>query len=86
MRCCAYSTSRRTDSCSRSTSSERRYQNADTMAARNSSTAAIGASIATASCSTGVCLRHHVRHQDSGEALTALRATASGEERGMGGV
>ncbi len=56
----------RTDSCSRSTSSVRRYQKAETMAARNSSTAAIGASMATASCSTGVCRRHHLRHQDSG--------------------
>ncbi len=53
------------------------------MAARKSNTAAMGASIATASCSTGVCLRHHLRHQDRGEAFTALRATANGEEKGM---
>ncbi|MCY1381408.1 hypothetical protein D9M69_693110 [compost metagenome] len=83
MRCCAYSTSRRTDSCSRSTSSVRRYQNAETMAARNSSTAAIGASMATASCSTGVCWRHQRRHHESGDAFTALRATDSGEEKGI---
>jgi len=42
--------------------------------------------MATASCSTGVWRRHHLRHQDSGEAFTALRATASGEERGMGRI
>jgi hypothetical protein len=64
-------------------SSVRKYQKAETMAARNSSTAAIGASMATASCSTGVWRRHQRRHQDRGDAFTALRATASGEEKGM---
>ena len=56
------------------------------MAARKRMTAASGTSIATESCSTGVCRRHQRRHQPSGEAFTALRAAASGLKKGIGRV
>ncbi|MNV26709.1 hypothetical protein D3C71_1178340 [compost metagenome] len=69
-RCCAYSTSRRRASCSRSASSARKYQNAATMAARNISTAAKGASAANRSCRVGDNPRHHLRHQRAGAATT----------------
>jgi hypothetical protein len=44
--CCATSVSRLTASCSRSNSSLRRYQNAEMIAARNSSTESSGPSVA----------------------------------------
>jgi hypothetical protein len=68
-RCWAYSRSRLRASCSRSTSSSRRYQKAATMAARNSSTAASGASMAKRSWRWGDWLRHHRCHHARGGGL-----------------
>ena len=73
-RCWAYSTSRLRASCSRSTSSARKYQKAATMAAMNSSTAASGARAAKRSWRAGERLRHHVRHQRAGVARGAAGA------------
>ena len=66
-----------TASCSRSISSSRRYQKAETMAARNSSTAASGASIAKRSWRPGVWRRHQRRHHGAGGAAS-VRAREAG--------
>ena len=82
-RCWAYSTSRLRASFSRSTSSVRKYQNEATMAARNISTDATGASAANRSWRVGERLRHQARHQRAG-VLTAdtVEEGATGDSMG----
>jgi len=72
-RCCAYSTSRRTTSCSRLISSYRKYQNAVVIAAINSTTAASGAIKAKRSWRLGVCLCHQVRQITSSGCMREAR-------------
>ena len=57
------------------------------MAARKSSTAAIGASMATASCSTGVWRRHQRRQTAQGEVEDERRLELASEVvKGGGGT
>jgi hypothetical protein len=77
--CCAISVSRLTDSCSRSNSSLRRYQNAEMMAARNSSTEMSGATVAKRSCSAGDWRRHQ-------RPMSRVGRWAKGRAGGVSGI